>query len=315
MKLRRAFSLSISNFPLLICNAVYRIIVVLIAMFCVRLIMGSTISKFLGEESVVEFISTFKAWAKIGSNVSYVEELGTAFDSVLNTIHLNSSYSMCVFGMICVYLVCDLLLGICDFTIGAIINLHMSSMHHSRFIGAYIGNFSKAIISKLVCMAIYLVYDLVAMPLLYFLVLITSDFMGVLVISVGVLLYLFARSLITTEIEYMMPKIIIDNNSVWNALTNCVKEKGSTADFWSRLTVFFVIYVFTLSINVLMVITTFGVGLIITFPLSAVLSVSIRFVDYYSLIRRKYYVTFDNIVVPKELRENDENLLNSVEID
>ena len=37
-------------------------------------------------------------------------------------------------------------------------------------------------------------------------------------------------------------------------------------------------------------------------------------VDYYVIHTRKYFIDYDNIVVPKELRENDEQMLKDVEI-
>ena len=42
---------------------------------------------------------------------------------------------------------------------------------------------------------------------------------------------------------------------------------------------------------------------------------AVRFVDYYTVNVKKYYVTFDNIVIPKELRTKGEQLLNQVDID
>ena len=39
-----------------------------------------------------------------------------------------------------------------------------------------------------------------------------------------------------------------------------------------------------------------------------------RQVDYFTINKMKYFIDYDNIIVPKELRENDEQLLNKVEI-
>ena len=40
-----------------------------------------------------------------------------------------------------------------------------------------------------------------------------------------------------------------------------------------------------------------------------------RFVDYYTIKRKKYFITYDDIVIPKELRTDGEQLLNKVDID
>ena len=39
-----------------------------------------------------------------------------------------------------------------------------------------------------------------------------------------------------------------------------------------------------------------------------------RLVDNYTINKKKYFIDYDNIIVPKELRENDEQLLNKVDI-
>ena len=37
-------------------------------------------------------------------------------------------------------------------------------------------------------------------------------------------------------------------------------------------------------------------------------------VDYYVIHTRKYFIDLDTIIVPKELRENDDKMLKDVEI-
>ena len=59
---------------------------------------------------------------------------------------------------------------------------------------------------------------------------------------------------------------------------------------------------------------TFGVGTIFLIPLSTMFVCGMKTVDYYVIHTRKYFIDYDNIVVPKELRENDEQMLKDVEI-
>ena len=42
--------------------------------------------------------------------------------------------------------------------------------------------------------------------------------------------------------------------------------------------------------------------------------VAMRLVDYYIIHVKKYFIDYDNIFIPKDLRENDEQLLNKVDI-
>ena len=59
---------------------------------------------------------------------------------------------------------------------------------------------------------------------------------------------------------------------------------------------------------------TFGVGLLLVVPFISLLIVCMKTVDYFTINKKKYFVDYDTIVVPKELRENDENLLSDIEI-
>ena len=80
--------------------------------------------------------------------------------------------------------------------------------------------------------------------------------------------------------------------------------------FLSYLITAFVVYV----VVIVSSIVTFNVAFVLAVPLSGIIFKSLRFVDYYTLTCKKYYMTFDDIVIPKELRQNDEQLLNQVEI-
>jgi hypothetical protein len=53
---------------------------------------------------------------------------------------------------------------------------------------------------------------------------------------------------------------------------------------------------------------------ILLIPFASLLLVTMKTVDYFTINKKKYFVDYDTIFVPKELRENDENLLSDVDI-
>ncbi len=59
---------------------------------------------------------------------------------------------------------------------------------------------------------------------------------------------------------------------------------------------------------------TLGVGTVIISSFYALMISCMRLVDNYTINKKKYFIDYDNIIVPKELRENDEQLLNKVDI-
>ena len=67
-------------------------------------------------------------------------------------------------------------------------------------------------------------------------------------------------------------------------------------------------------INALSAFVTFYVSLLVTVPLTIIIFKTLKFVGYYTENKKKYFINYDEIYVPKELRKNDENLLNEVDI-
>ena len=80
--------------------------------------------------------------------------------------------------------------------------------------------------------------------------------------------------------------------------------------FFSYLIVSIVVYIVVLVSGIV----SFNLSYVLTVPLSGIVFKALRFVDYYTVTCKKYYITFDEIVIPKELRQNDEQLLNKVDI-
>ena len=90
-------------------------------------------------------------------------------------------------------------------------------------------------------------------------------------------------------------------------------EVGKTHFFrmFSGYISFAVIY-FYLAVSVTLF--TVGVGTLLLVPFATVFIVCIRLVDCFTVNKKKYFIDYDNIVVPKELRDTGEELLSDVEI-
>ena len=92
--------------------------------------------------------------------------------------------------------------------------------------------------------------------------------------------------------------------------------KGLTfKEMLERFISYFVLRLIVFSTTLLFALPTFYVSLIVTIPLYSITYMAVRFIDYYTVHHNKYFITYDNIVIPKEHRTKGEQLLNKVDID
>ena len=120
------------------------------------------------------------------------------------------------------------------------------------------------------------------------------------------------RALFNTVLSNFMPSLVTGKNAVGNSFKNSFALlKGHFGVLYIQYLVFAIVGMY---LNVSFAICTFGAGLILTLPACCVYGACIRLVNYYSLTKRKYYINYDNIVVPVELRGDDEKFLNGIDL-
>ena len=71
-------------------------------------------------------------------------------------------------------------------------------------------------------------------------------------------------------------------------------------------------YSLTIFFNFTALICTLGAGVLLTLPLTYLLIDTLGLTSYYEINKMKYYITYDLKYIPRELRENGENLLNDM---
>lgn len=58
-------------------------------------------------------------------------------------------------------------------------------------------------------------------------------------------------------------------------------------------------------VNVLCAFATFGAALLVTVPVSYLIMLCVQFVGYYTFEKKKYFLTEDTVIRPKEEKTND----------
>ena len=189
----------------------------------------------------------------------------------------------------------------------------MSSIHHQGFFTTLLENFKNAYKYAIYKTIVLFFYNLISISVCVLLFYVTVQPLGSFSITLLIFVILVSVSIRLTISARVLPRVVCENKSAYACLLEAFKS-FSFSQFMSRFMGYLNVCVLITTITIASSIFTFNVSLLITYPISIISFASIKFVDYYSLNHKKYYVSFDEIVVPKELRTNDENLLNKVDI-
>lgn len=200
-----------------------------------------------------------------------------------------------------------------DYVIGININEHMSSMFHAGFFGTLFENFKQAAKYALFRTITMFIYNLIVVVIVSLLFYAFVEFLGMFALTVIMGVVFASVALRLTFSGLILPIMVSENMGPIEAMKKSFKYfklQDGFNRFFSYLIVTIVVYVLVLISGI----ATFNVAYVLTLPLSGIIFKSLRFVDYYTIKCKKYYITFDEIVIPKELRQNDEQLLNKVDI-
>ena len=191
------------------------------------------------------------------------------------------------------------LLGIGNYTTGALINDKMTLQAKSPFVGTMIKNLGKASLYNAIYVPVSFVYDVLSLVVIWALFFKWLHFLPILInifLFATVLIALIAVKLAFTV--FWLPSLIHDKKSNANALANNFKQ--SLKGFSHTYSNFLVLTLIILAINVAALFFTFGAGLLITIPSSFIMLISYQFVTYYNVSGLKFFIGGDTIVGPKK---------------
>ncbi len=292
--------------------ALFALILYLVANIIIEPILKSEELKYL-IGAVREMVKDFIMFDDLAST-NNATKLIEAFKKLLTFV--KTMVSDIIWVGIAIFLIIQILifiLSMFDFVIGVNVNEHMSSMLHSNFFSTLFENFKMAFSYALFRTVLLLIYNLVIFVIVSLLFFAFMEMLGLFSLSIIILVVFVAIALRLMFSGLILPIMICENKSPFEAFKESFKymrlnELGNR--FLSYLVTALIVYV----VVVVSGIVTFNVAYLFTIPLSGIIFKALRFVDYYTITCKKYYITFDEIVIPKELRQNDEQLLNKVDI-
>lgn len=322
MKITTAIKIATANKALSIKILLYKLVVIIACVVSLLLFANIVIEPIVKSQEVKDvvnatrnLIKNFVLMQQDNSMAEYGGLIKTSLSALAGYVsHMSGEIVLVAIAMLSVITFTVFLLSLADYSIGVNVYEHMSSMRHAGFFSTLFDNFKKAAVYALYKTLFLMVYYLIFTSLIILAVISTAKFLGIYVVTLALFLFFLEHSLCLTLTGLVLPKMICENLTPPKAFKSSFK-KGECKLFFSRLISYFLMTVTIYVVSVVASISTFLVALLLIIPLSSIAYIALKFVDYYSIIKQKYYITYDEIVVPKELRENDEHLLNKVDID
>ena len=323
MLFKNAFQLLVDNFKLNYKLLLYKAIVAIVtialgAALLYAPLRGLFISKPM-EDLMQLFVDFFGAI--ISGNVEFLsgfaEQLQTVVTALIEHLQQNVSNIVLFFtGLIAVTLISRFLDGIGNYTFGCLVDSRLSSYADEPFAVTCIANLGRSALWQVIYVPVTFVYDLLSLALCYvlFLVLlsvITVAFLAsVAALMFSVALLLAAQAVKLTIFNDVIPLLVTEKLRLRDALKRAFRFKAKR--FGALFSTYLVTAVLILCVNVLFALGSFGAALLITIPMSYLMLICIQFVSFYHFEKKKYFLSEDTIVLPKE--RTQENFYDDFEV-
>ncbi len=321
MKVTNGIKIAMANKPLCYKTLFSRTLISSILTIACFLLAGIIINDVKGSQEYGEFITFLRTSLRnfiilndVG-NTNFASELTSHVQAVVNSFKADiSEFLAVILGIVAVIEVAKFVTRICDYVVAVNVNEHMSSLRHAKFFSTLVEHFKPAVRYAAYCVVSLFFYNvfIISVSLLIFVTCISS--LGIFTLTLIMFFIIFADSFRLMLVGMVPAKMVCENVTASVAFRDAFK--GLTArTMVERFISYFTMRVLHLVVMGITFLPTFGIALLITIPLFSVSYVAVRFVDYYTVTVKKYYINYDNIVVPKELRTQEEQLLNQVDID
>ena len=311
MKFKHTFNVFIDNFTVTYKQLLYRLIIALITMgltaaIVVPLVNGLTTSPYYillmdGIKALLQNILDGEL-TNIGATTAQIKE---AFGALVNfvTEHF-ASIAWGVVGIVLIKLIANFFESLGNYATAAVINDRMALHAKSPFILTLIRNLKEACLYSLMYVPLSFLYDLVCLALVYLIVFKLFALLPFMYLPIQVFIALtiivLAISVKMTLTSDWLPALIRGKTGQRKAfLYTFDRRKKNTLNVLSN---FVVLVIIIFALNVAAILSTFGVGALLTIPSSYVVLISFEFVNYYDREELKYFIDKNTIIKPEKER-------------
>ena len=307
MKFKHTFHVFVDNFSVIYKHLLYGLIVTAIGIGLCCAVIVPAINNIMGTAQYVTLMDKVTAlWADVSNletdnlHTSFLEFRG-AFKDFLRMLGNDKAgmFALCAVLLCVVFLVYRFLMGLGNYTAGALINDKMTLQANSPFIVTMIKNLGRASLYSVIYAPVSFVYEVISVMFIWALFFRWLRFLPILV-----KIFLFATlliGLVAVKLAFTvnwLPSLIHGKQNNRKAIVNNFTQgsNGFASVFSNLLVLTFII----IAINVAAITFTFGAGLLLTIPASYVMLIAFEFVTYYASHSLKYFIGGGAVVGPKK---------------
>lgn len=219
----------------------------------------------------------------MGPNGSFQQVLG-----LLGTMRLEIILT-CI-GCAVVYLLKRYVETICHFTTGSMLNDKMATYAETPYVTAFVTNIGKASVYSAVYVPVVFLFDVVMIALAYSFLSVTPIFVG---LFGAMTIIVCCHALKLTITSRWLPAMTADNKKLREAM-RCADKQERRRNIKAFSSYLVAVY-FIVMINVVAAFCTFGSALILTIPASYFFLICLQYVNYYTLMGKKYFLSYEHI--------------------
>ncbi len=307
MRFKHTFHVFVDNFSVTYKQLLYRLVILVVAGAIGFACVLPFIRGFLPEltdlyDGVRNFIMSLLE-GNVGELKNFSERVQEKFNEILALMQTKvTDIVLMVMFIVLLYIIEKWFAGLGNYSAAVLINDKMALRANSPFIGSLIKNLKEAAIYNLIYVPLSILYDLAVCVLMFVLLYYLLNGVSMLIISI----FIFALVLIIAIAFKMtftcdwLPALICGKKGQRGSIKYTFSRKGK--DTFKVFSNFIVLILLILSLNVTAVLTTFGVGILLTVPASYVILLSFEMVNYYDREELKYFIDKNTIVRPAKER-------------
>ncbi len=312
MYIKNSFKILSNNLNLTFKAMFYRLVVITLSIVFIFIALRTGFTTILESAEMTSFIESIKATlvSVLHGNLSLSNDIAQAFSQLIKLIYENvGSIIGSLIGVVVVLYVTSVLLGVCNYTCLAVVNSYMSSISKEPFLKSLFMNLKKSIIFESIFALVKgFVFLIVISGALVF-VIYTMQYLSVLSLFIAMWLIVLLLALFFTATAMFRPSIV-NGSPIKEAFYVKVTNKEYLLFFASYVFVIFI----SIFINVAMFVATFGAGFTVSMELTHIFFVCLQTIMFYVAHDKKYYIDFNNIVVPRNVRTDDSKFIDDTDI-
>ena len=304
MRIKNAFKLLISNSAVIYKSMFFKLVISSIIALISYFVIAKDIGYLLHSEEVINLWDAIRSTAsKFFAGQGFDKELvPDAFDGVLAMLRLNALDIFVAFLKICLFIfLLNLIERMGNYAIGVLTDAYMSALTKYSMVAILIANLGKAFLYSIIIVPIVMIFDGVVLTLGILIAVYGLRFISVFAIILGIMFIVIALSCKFTLLTRFLPFIITDKLPIRKAFTSCFKKREG---FLHMVGNYAFVIMISFYLNVSVAVFTLGVGLIISIPLTSVFVVLVGFVDHYQLSGKRYYVSGEEVITPRQMRKH-----------